>query len=53
LGNVPDTDAYGAAYAMLGSATESSAMTGTTIVVDSGLLIRGMSRSGAEHGVPT
>lgn len=42
LGNVPETDAYGAAYSMLGSATESSAMTGTTIVVDSGILIRGM-----------
>ena len=42
LGCVPETDEYGAAYAMLGSRTESSAMTGTTIVVDSGLLIRGM-----------
>jgi NAD(P)-dependent dehydrogenase (short-subunit alcohol dehydrogenase family) len=53
LGNVPDTDAYGAAYAMLGSATESSAMTGTTIVVDSGILIRGIGRSAPASGRST
>jgi NAD(P)-dependent dehydrogenase (short-subunit alcohol dehydrogenase family) len=39
---MPATDAYGAIYALLGSATESSAMTGSMVLADSGLLVRGL-----------
>jgi NAD(P)-dependent dehydrogenase (short-subunit alcohol dehydrogenase family) len=39
---MPATDAYGAIYALLGSPNESSAMTGSMVVADSGLLIRGL-----------
>jgi NAD(P)-dependent dehydrogenase (short-subunit alcohol dehydrogenase family) len=38
---MPATDAYGAIYALLGS-RESSAMTGSMVVADSGLLVRGL-----------
>jgi NAD(P)-dependent dehydrogenase (short-subunit alcohol dehydrogenase family) len=41
---VPDTAEYGGIYALLGSASESSAMTGTVVVADSGLLARGMAQ---------
>ncbi|HKP80187.1 MAG TPA: SDR family NAD(P)-dependent oxidoreductase [Phenylobacterium sp.] len=39
---VPANDAYAGIYALLGSATETAAMTGSTIVADSGLLARGL-----------
>lgn len=39
---MPATDAYGAIYALLGSASDSSAMTGSMVVADSGLLVRGL-----------
>jgi NAD(P)-dependent dehydrogenase (short-subunit alcohol dehydrogenase family) len=38
---VPDNAEYGGIYALLGSATESSVMTGTVVIADSGLLARG------------
>lgn len=51
LGRVPEADEYGAVYALLGSASESSAMTGEVVVVDSGVLVRGLCRTvrGATH----
>jgi len=42
LETMPDTADYGAIYALLGSATESAAMTGSMVLADSGLLIRGL-----------
>jgi NAD(P)-dependent dehydrogenase (short-subunit alcohol dehydrogenase family) len=39
---VPDNAEYGGIYALLGSAAESSVMTGTVVIADSGLLARGM-----------
>ena len=42
LETMPDTDDYGAVYALLGSAKASAAMTGSMVVVDSGLLVRGL-----------
>ncbi|MCY1247428.1 hypothetical protein D9M72_607570 [compost metagenome] len=39
---IPETDSYGGIYALLGSARETFAMTGSTIVADSGLLARGL-----------
>ena len=41
---VPETDAYGGIYALLGSAQETAAMTGSTIIADSGLLARGLAQ---------
>jgi NAD(P)-dependent dehydrogenase (short-subunit alcohol dehydrogenase family) len=46
LGKVPETDDYGSVYALLGSRTESAAITGSVIVVDSGLLVRGIATGG-------
>jgi len=43
LETMPATDDYGAIYALLGSATDSAAMTGSMVLADSGLLIRGLS----------
>ena len=42
LGVLPSNDDYGGVYALLGSATDSAAMTGTVVVVDSGLLVHGL-----------
>jgi NAD(P)-dependent dehydrogenase (short-subunit alcohol dehydrogenase family) len=42
LGVLPDATDYGAIYALLGSATESAAITGSVMVADSGLLVRGI-----------
>jgi NAD(P)-dependent dehydrogenase (short-subunit alcohol dehydrogenase family) len=42
LETMPDTADYGAIYALLGSAKDSAAMTGSMVLVDSGLLIRGL-----------
>lgn len=42
LGVVPELSDYSAVYALLGSAGQSAAMTGTVIPVDSGLLVRGI-----------
>jgi NAD(P)-dependent dehydrogenase (short-subunit alcohol dehydrogenase family) len=42
LETMPDTADYGAIYALLGSATESAAMTGSMVLADSGLLVRGL-----------
>jgi NAD(P)-dependent dehydrogenase (short-subunit alcohol dehydrogenase family) len=42
LESMPDTANYGAVYALLGSATESAAMTGSMVLADSGLLVRGI-----------
>ncbi len=42
LAVMPATDDYAAVYALLASPTESAAMTGSTVVVDSGLAIRGL-----------
>ena len=42
LETMPDTHDYGAVYALLGSAKDSAAMTGSMVVVDSGLLVRGL-----------
>lgn len=42
LGILPSNDDYGGIYALLGSAADSAAMTGTVVVVDSGLLVRGL-----------
>jgi NAD(P)-dependent dehydrogenase (short-subunit alcohol dehydrogenase family) len=42
LETMPDTHDYGAIYALLGSARDSAAMTGSMVVVDSGLLVRGL-----------
>jgi NAD(P)-dependent dehydrogenase (short-subunit alcohol dehydrogenase family) len=39
---MPATEAYGAIYALLGSANESSVMTGSMVLADSGLLVRGL-----------
>jgi NAD(P)-dependent dehydrogenase (short-subunit alcohol dehydrogenase family) len=39
---IPATEAYGAIYALLGSASDSSVMTGSMVVADSGLLVRGL-----------
>jgi NAD(P)-dependent dehydrogenase (short-subunit alcohol dehydrogenase family) len=44
LERIPETSEYGGIYALLGSATESSVMTGTIVVADSGLLIAGVNR---------
>ncbi|MHA6797052.1 SDR family NAD(P)-dependent oxidoreductase [Pseudonocardia bannensis] len=41
LQTLPHTDDYGAVYALLGSA-ESAVITGTVVVADSGLLVRGL-----------
>jgi NAD(P)-dependent dehydrogenase (short-subunit alcohol dehydrogenase family) len=38
---MPDTSDYGALYALLGSARDSAAMTGSMVLADSGLLVRG------------
>jgi cis-2,3-dihydrobiphenyl-2,3-diol dehydrogenase len=42
LETMPDPADYGAVYALLGSAKESAAMTGSMVLVDSGLLARGI-----------
>jgi NAD(P)-dependent dehydrogenase (short-subunit alcohol dehydrogenase family) len=42
LAAMPAADAYGAIYALLGSAHESSTMTGSMVLADSGLLVRGL-----------
>ena len=42
LAAMPAADAYGAIYALLGSANESSVMTGSMVLADSGLLVRGL-----------
>ncbi|HKP42733.1 SDR family NAD(P)-dependent oxidoreductase [Mycobacterium sp.] len=42
LGILPSNDDYGGIYALLGSASDSAAMTGTVVVADSGLLVRGL-----------
>jgi NAD(P)-dependent dehydrogenase (short-subunit alcohol dehydrogenase family) len=42
LETMPETDDYGAIYALLGSAQESAAMTGSMVLADSGLLVRGL-----------
>jgi NAD(P)-dependent dehydrogenase (short-subunit alcohol dehydrogenase family) len=39
---MPASDDYGAIYALLGSARESAAMTGSMVLADSGLLVRGL-----------
>jgi NAD(P)-dependent dehydrogenase (short-subunit alcohol dehydrogenase family) len=47
LGVMPSTDDYASVYALLASPTDSAAMTGSTIVVDSGLAIRGLAQPSA------
>jgi NAD(P)-dependent dehydrogenase (short-subunit alcohol dehydrogenase family) len=47
LGVLPDAADYGAIYALLGSATDSAAITGSVMVVDSGLLVRGIASTNA------
>jgi NAD(P)-dependent dehydrogenase (short-subunit alcohol dehydrogenase family) len=42
LGVLPDVADYGALYALLGSATDSAATTGSVMLADSGLLVRGV-----------
>ena len=42
LGILPSNDDYGGIYALLASASDSASMTGTVVVVDSGLLVRGL-----------
>jgi NAD(P)-dependent dehydrogenase (short-subunit alcohol dehydrogenase family) len=42
LETMPDTADYGAIYALLGSRHESAAMTGSMVLADSGLLVRGL-----------
>lgn len=44
LQEVPQNDAYAGIYALLGSAKDTAAMTGSTIVADSGLLARGLAQ---------
>lgn len=47
LGVLPDVADYGSIYAFLASASESAVMTGTTVVADSGLMIRGLAAPNA------
>jgi NAD(P)-dependent dehydrogenase (short-subunit alcohol dehydrogenase family) len=47
LGVLPATDDYSEVYALLASPTASVAMTGSTVVVDSGLAVRGLARPSA------
>lgn len=42
LQTMPETHDYGGIYALLGSAIESAAMTGSMVLADSGLLVRGL-----------
>jgi len=42
LGRMPAPDDYGPVYALLGSASGTAAMTGSVVVVDSGLLAHGL-----------
>jgi NAD(P)-dependent dehydrogenase (short-subunit alcohol dehydrogenase family) len=49
LETMPDPADYGALYALLGSATHSAAMTGSMVVADSGLLVRGIAAPNAGH----
>lgn len=46
LQHVPTTDDYGGIFTMLASSNDSGLMTGTMIVADSGLGIRGLARPG-------
>ncbi|CAM5276466.1 3-phenylpropionate-dihydrodiol/cinnamic acid-dihydrodiol dehydrogenase [Alcaligenes] [Alcaligenes phenolicus] len=50
LQSVPDADAYGGMYAMLASERESSHITGSMLIADSGLAIRGFGKSGGRVG---
>jgi NAD(P)-dependent dehydrogenase (short-subunit alcohol dehydrogenase family) len=47
LGVLPDVADYGALYALLGSATDSATVTGSVMVADSGLLVRGLASPNA------
>jgi NAD(P)-dependent dehydrogenase (short-subunit alcohol dehydrogenase family) len=51
LEQLPQASDYAALYALLGSASESRAMTGSMFVADSGLLARGLARANAGHGL--
>ena len=46
LQEVPSTEAYGGLYTLLANAADSGHMTGSMIVADSGLRIRGLARPG-------
>lgn len=50
LQQVPTTDDYGGVFTMLASSQDSGLMTGTMIVADSGLGIRGLARPGGRVG---
>jgi hypothetical protein len=47
LQELPDVEDYAGIYLLLGSASDSAAMTGTVVVADSGLLVHGLASPNA------